>query len=55
MHTRLLNLGFVKRGDEYVCEDIVVSVTEQGDKLLIHSLGEEVTLRELETLLLDYL
>lgn len=51
MHTRLLNLGFIRKGDKYVCEDIVVEM--RGDKVYVESIKAEVTIDELETLLLN--
>ena len=51
MHTRLLNLGFIKKGDKYVCEDIVIEV--RNDKVYVESIKAEVTIDELETLLLN--
>lgn len=53
MHTKLLNLGFIKKSEQtYVCEDITVEI--HGDKVYIVSIQQEVTLDELELLMLDY-
>lgn len=50
--TRLLNLGFQKKSDDtYVCEDITVKIVSD-DKVLIEHLGMEVTIHELEELML---
>lgn len=52
MHTRLLNMGFVKMpGNIYVCEDVRIEIKE--DKIVILSLNVEVTIDELEKLMLD--
>ena len=51
MIIRLLNLGFCKKPNgTYVCEDIVVEV--RGDKLYVPHLGMEITIDELEDLML---
>jgi hypothetical protein len=53
MHTKLLNLGFIKKsGQTYVCEDIVVEL--RGDKVYVVLINKEVTINELEELMLDY-
>ena len=53
MHTKLLNLGFIKKsGQTYVCEDITVEVRD--DKVYVEALQKEVTVYELELLMLDY-
>lgn len=53
MHTKLLNLGFIKKGEHmYVCEDITIEVRD--DKVYIETLQKEVTVDELELLMLDY-
>lgn len=49
---RLLNLGFQKKSeDTYVCEDITVKVLDNGKYLIVH-LNMEVTIDELEELML---
>ncbi len=50
MITRLLNLGFIKKGDKYVCEDIVIEV--RGDKVYVPVLDSEITVDELERFML---
>lgn len=51
MITRLLNLGFLKKPNNiYVCEDVIVEV--RGDKLYIEHLNMEITIDELEDLML---
>lgn len=51
MLTRLLNLGFRKRKDgTYACEDIIVEI--RGDKLYVPHLQMEITIDELEALML---
>ena len=50
MITRLLNLGFIKKGDRYVCEDIIIEVRD--DKIYVPHLGAEVTIDELERFML---
>lgn len=50
MITRLLNLGFIKRGDKYICEDVVIEV--RGDKIYVPSIDSEVTIDELERFML---
>ena len=50
MITRLLNLGFIKKGDRYVCEDIVIEVRD--DKIYVPHLDAEVTIDELERFML---
>lgn len=51
MITRLLNLGFIrKKGNTYVCEDIVIEV--RGDKIYVFTLDSEITIDELEHLML---
>lgn len=50
MITRLLNLGFIKKGDKYVSEDIIVEI--HGDKIYIPHLDSEVTIDELERFML---
>lgn len=50
MHTKLLNLGFTLRGDTYICEHIRVQI--RGDLLYVFHLDKEVSLDELEQLLL---
>lgn len=53
MHTKLLNLGFIKKSELiYVCEDITIEV--RGDKVYVLSIQQEVTVDELESLMLDY-
>ena len=50
--TRLLNLGFHKKSDDvYVCEDITVKIVSD-DKVFIEHLSMEVTIDELEELML---
>lgn len=50
MITRLLNLGFCKKSPGiYVCEDIIVEV--RGDKLYVPHLQMEITIDELEHLM----
>jgi hypothetical protein len=51
MHTKLLNLGFRRVGDKYICEDVVVEI--HGDKVYIPLWNMEVTISELEELLLN--
>lgn len=52
MHTILLNLGFRYKGDNvYVCEDITVELRD--GHILIMPMEQEVTLDELENLLLE--
>lgn len=50
MHIKLLNLGFIKKGSVYVCEDITVEI--HGDMIYICSLQQEVTYDEFERLML---
>jgi hypothetical protein len=51
MKTRLLNLGFWRRPDgTYACEDIIVEI--HGDKIYVPHLNVEVTIDELEDLML---
>lgn len=50
MTTRLLNLGFIKKGDKFVCEDIIIEV--RGDKIYVPLLDSEITLDELESYML---
>ena len=50
MITRLLNLGFIKKGDKFVCEDIIIEV--RGDKIYVPLLDSEITLDELENYML---
>ena len=51
MITRLLNLGFRKKSEGvYVCEDIVVEI--RGTKLYVPHMGMEITIDELESLML---
>ena len=51
MIIRLLNLGFHKKPNgTYVCEDIIVEV--RGDKLYVPHLEMEMTIDELEDLML---
>ena len=50
--TRLLNLGFCKKPNgTYVCEDIVVELRDNG-KVYVPHLQMEVTVDELEDLML---
>jgi hypothetical protein len=51
MITRLLNLGFCKKPNgTYVCEDIIIEVRD--DKVYVPHLGMEMTIDELEDLML---
>lgn len=51
MITRLLNLGFCKKPNgTYVCEDIIIEV--RGDKIYVPHLSMEMTIDELEDLML---
>ena len=48
---RLLNLGFTKRPNgTYACEDCIIEV--RGDKVYVQHLEMEMTLDELEALML---
>ena len=51
MIIRLLNLGFHKKPNgTYVCEDIIIEV--RGDKIYVPHLSMEITIDELEELML---
>lgn len=51
MIIRLLNLGFCKKPNgTYVCEDIIVEV--RGEKIYVPHLDMEITIDELENLML---
>lgn len=50
LYVKLLNLGFRKQGDKYICEDIVVEV--RGDKIFVDHLQLEMSIHELEELML---
>ena len=51
MLTRLLNLGFCKKPNgTYACEDIIVEI--HGDKIYVLQLQMEITIDELENLML---
>jgi hypothetical protein len=53
MHTKLLNLGFVKKSEHtYVCEDITIEI--RGDMIYVPIINKEVSVHELELLMLDY-
>ena len=50
LYVRLLNLGFRKEKDKYICEDIVVEIRD--DKLFVPHLQMEITIDELESTML---